>query len=121
MLPAQVAVDPFGIVELRVVVVPNPEQYGPMILRDEQRDPTVLALEQVRRRVVLVLATGALHHAPFGGIIERHMLVQRHARLNRSVDPRADAAGLALPERQGYAVGREQARVIVRLGLRRIA
>ena len=44
MLAPQVAVDPFRIVELRVVVVPDLEQYRPMILRDEKRDPTVLAL-----------------------------------------------------------------------------
>src|SRR5262245_31645255 len=103
------------------MIVPHFEQNRPVILRDEQRDPTVLALEQISRRIMLVLASGALHHPSFGRIVERNMLMERHARLDRGIDPCADAASLALPERQHYAIAREQAGVVIGLGLGWIA
>src|SRR5690242_19817667 len=68
-----------------------------------------------------MLAAGALHHPPFGGIVERDMLMKRHARLYGRVDPSAYAAGLALPEREHDAVTGEEAGIIVRLSLRRVA
>ena len=92
-----------------------------MGLGDKQRDPAVLALEKIGRRVVLVLAAGALHDPLLRGVIERDMLVQRHARLHRRIDPRADAATLALPQRQHGGVRSKQTRVIIGLGFRRIA
>ena len=92
-----------------------------MILRDEERDVTVLALEKIGRRIVLVLAASALHDPAFGRVVKGDVLVQRHARLNRRIDPRADAARFPLPERQHYPVSGEETGIIIRLRFRRIA
>ena len=100
MSAPQVAVDPFRIVELGRMIFPDFEQKRPVSLGDEKRDLAILAFKQIRRRIVLVLAAGTLHHPALGGIVEGHMFVQRHTGLNRCINVCADAAGLPLPESQ---------------------
>jgi hypothetical protein len=103
----QVAVDPLRIIQLRRMIFPYFEQYRPVVLCYEKCDPTILALKQVRRRIVLMLAAGSLHHPAFRRIVEGDMFVQRHTGLNRRIDVRADTARLTLPQSQRHSIGGE--------------
>src|SRR4029453_16722554 len=92
-----------------------------MILSDEKSDPAVLALKEIGRRIVLMLAAGALHHAPFRRIVKSDMLVQRHTGLDQRINVCADAARLALPESEHRSVGCKETGIIIGLRFRRIA